>query len=109
MLLTSVSTLPTACAGAWLEVSADSCGESPATVMPHSASQAANRASCACSSHGASRQQAPLIDNCQAATRALPTRRAQPPPPTQPTAPSAITANAAHDSADWLARKPPLA
>ena len=38
MLLTSVSTLPTACGGALAAVSAENCGESPATVMPHSSS-----------------------------------------------------------------------
>ena len=99
MLLTSVSTLPTACGGAFTAVSAENCGESPATVMPHSSSHSPNSRSGACSSQGATAQHRPLQPSCQAATRALPTRRAQAPPAMQPMAPAPSTAKAAQDSA----------
>ena len=70
MLLTSVSTLPTACGGAFCAVSAENCGESPATVMPHSSSHSANSASPAL-------QQPRRQHAAQAAERQLPGRDAR--------------------------------
>ena len=61
MLLVSVSTLPTLSCGEFIAVSVENCGESPATVMPHSSSQPKKKGVLACNIHGAAMQHKPLM------------------------------------------------
>ena len=91
--LVKVSTLPTTGAGALRAVSAENCGESPATVQPHTSSQATNRGAGACSIQGeqatrAAGRQLPLGD--AGAAEAARQQAAA----TQPSAPAAMVQNA---------------
>lgn len=63
MQLVRVRTLPTAWGGALLAVSVENCGESPATVMPQTMSQTHIHGNGADISHGANKQQSPLMLN----------------------------------------------